>query len=420
MLDAVVIGAGQAGLGASYYLTQRGLSHIVLERGRIGETWRRQRWDSFALNTPNWLNALPGAPYDGPAPDGFADAPSLADAFTAYAERFALPVGTGVEVLSVVADADANGFLVGTQSYAGATSSVSARNVVVAAGILHRPAIPAFASRLPATIAPLHAVDYRNPDALPPGAVVVVGSAQSGCQIAEDLSDAGRRVYLATGRSGRIPRRYRGRDIDEWLWDMGDFDVTPVALGDPAAMCVAQPQVSGVGRLGHTLSLQSLAADGVTLLGRLTDIDGQALMFDDSLADNIRFADDKSAAVKREIDAYIDGQEIDAPPAETDAADRPWTGAAEVVSPSRLDLRAARVSTLIWCTGFRAAFPWLHLPVLDADGRPLHRDGVSPVPGLYFLGFPWLRKRKSGIICGVAEDAAVIVDHIAARRCGVA
>lgn len=420
MLDAVVIGAGQAGLGASYYLTQRGLSHMVLERGRIGETWRRQRWDAFALNTPNWLNALPGAPYDGPAPDGFADAPSLADAFAAYAERFALPVGTGVEVTSVRADAGAEGFLVDTQSYAGARATVAARNLVVAAGVQHRPRVPACASKLPTTVIRLHAASYRNAAALPPGAVVVVGSAQSGCQIAEDLSAAGRRVYLATGRSGRIPRRYRGRDIDEWLWDMGDFEVTPAELDDPSVLRVAQPQVSGLGRLGHTLSLQSLAADGVTLLGRLTDIDGHDLVFDDSLADNIRFADEKSAAVKRDVDAHIDFLGIDAPPAEVDAADRPWTDASETVSPARLDLRDARVSTLIWCTGFRPDFPWLHLPVLDADGRPRHRDGVSPVPGLYFLGVPWLRKRKSGLVCGVAEDAAVIVDHVAARRANAA
>ncbi len=416
MLDAVVIGAGQAGLGASYYLTRHGLSHIVLERGRIGETWRRQRWDAFALNTPNWLNALPGAPYDGPAPDGFDDALSLADAFAAYAERFALPVGTGVEVTSVRAEVGTDGFLVDTQSYAGARSTVAARNVVVAAGVQHRPRVPAFASKLPATVTQLHAASYRNAAALPPGAVVVVGSAQSGCQIAEDLSGAGRRVYLATGRSGRIPRRYRGRDIDEWLWDMGDFEVAPAALDDPSAMRVAQPQVSGVGRLGHTLSLQSLAAADVTLLGRLTDIDGHLLLFDNSLADNIRFADEKSAAVKRNVDAYIADAGIDAPPPGTDAADRPWRDLDGVQSPSRLDLLAARVSTLIWCTGFRADFPWLHLPVLDADGQPAHHDGASPVPGLYFLGFPWLRKRKSGIICGIAEDAAVIVDRVAARR----
>ena len=418
MLDAVVIGAGQAGLAASYYLIQRGLSHIVLERGRIGETWHRQRWDAFALNTPNWLNALPGAPYDGPAPDGFADASALADAFAAYAERFALPVGTGVEVTSVRAEVGTDGFLVDTRSYAGARATVAARNVVVAAGAQHRPKVPACASKLPAAVTRLHAASYRNAAALPAGAVVVVGSAQSGCQIAEDLSAAGRRVYLATGRSGRIPRRYRGRDIDAWLWDMGDFEATPAGLDDPSAIRVAQPQVSGVGRLGHTLSLQSLAADGVTLLGRLADVDGHLLLFDDSLADNIRFADEKSAAVKRDIDAYIDGEGIVAPPGEIEAADRPWTDAAGVASPSRLDVCAADISTLIWCTGFRADFPWLHLPVLDADGRPRHRDGVSPVPGLFFLGVPWLRKRKSGLVCGVAEDAAVIVNHIAARlRC---
>lgn len=416
--DAIVVGAGQAGLAASYCLKRQGVRHVVLERGRIGETWLSQRWDSFALNTPNWLNGLPGAPYGGPRPDGFDSHIELARSFDAYAYRFDLPVRERTEAVAV--RSAGGGFAIRLRDLDGAEETLTARNVIVASGILRQAKIPALASRLPAGIMQVHSSAYRNADRLSEGATVVVGSGQSGCQIADDLNRAGRRVYLCTSKVGRIPRRYRGRDIDEWLSLSGDFDATRADLDDPSACFATQPQVSGVGRYGQTLSLQKLYCDGVKLLGRLTGIEGATLLFGNDLVDNIRFADEKSAAVKRAVDGYIAAAGIEAPAAGPDTADDPWTHPDGLKPRRRLDLAEAGVRSVIWCTGFRADFSWIDLPVLDADGEPRHERGVSPVPGLYFLGFPWLYKRKSGIICGVAEDAAFIAERIAGKATAAA
>lgn len=412
--DTVVVGAGQAGLATSYFLQRRGVAHVVLERGRIGESWRSQRWDSFVLNTPNALNGLPGAPYDGPAPDGFWSRDELVRSFERYARRFELPIRAGVEV-EAIGGGRGGGFVVRARTRAGA-EEVSAQSVVIAAGAMRTPKRPPYAAALPEHIAQLDAASYRNPGALPSGPILVVGSGQSGCQIAEELQAAGRSVYLSTSRVGRIPRRYRGRDVDAWLWESGFFDVRRSELADPALVFATQPQVSGVGRYGHTLSLQQLAADGVRLLGRATGIDGTSLILDDGLRDHIAFADRASAEIKRTIDDHIAHSGSAASPPEDDPADRPWADLAAVTAPRRLDLARAWIGTVIWCTGFDADFSWLRLPVLDERGRPVHERGVAPVPGLYLVGLPWLLyKRKSGIIRGVAEDAAHIARLIAAR-----
>jgi putative flavoprotein involved in K+ transport len=408
-----VVGAGQAGLATSYFLQRQGVAHVVLERGRLGESWRSQRWDSFVLNTPNALNGLPGAPYEGPAPDGFWSRDELVRSFERYARRFELPIRTGVEV-EAIAGGRGEGFAVHVRTGAG-TEAIRPRSVVIATGAMRTPRRPSFAAGLPEHIAQLDAASYRNPGALPSGPVLVVGSGQSGCQIAEELQAAGRTVYLSTSRVGRIPRRYRGRDVDAWLWESGFFDVRRSELADSSLVFATQPQVSGVGRHGHTLSLQRLAADGVRLLGRAISIDGTGLILDDGLRDHIAFADRASAEIKRMIDDYIAQSGIKAPAPEDDPADRPWADLAAVTAPRRLDLARAWIGTVIWCTGFRPDFSWLRLPVLDERGQPLHERGVAPVPGLHFVGLPWLYKRKSGIICGVAEDAAHIARLIAAR-----
>jgi len=414
-LDAVVVGAGQAGLGTSYFLNRLGLDHVVLERDRVAESWRSQRWDSFSVNTPNALNALPGDRATGPQADGFYTRGELVESFVRYARRFALPLREGVEVVAVEQDPAGAGFRVAARDRSGTTETLRTRNVVVASGIMNKPKVPEFGAALPDTVAQIHTARYRSPAQLPPGAVVVVGSGQSGVQIAEELLAAGRKVYLATSRVGRCRRRYRGRDVDEWLWESGFFDLPRGEVADPAVIGRAQPQVSGVGRYGHSLSLQSLARDGAMLLGRLVAVEGTTLRFDDSLKDNIRFADADSAEAKVLVDRYIAAQGIAAPPPEDDPADRPWTDLDGVTAPLSLDLAAAEVGTVIWCTGFAADFSWLRLPVLDDTGRPHHDGGVSPVPGLYFIGFPWLRRRKSGIICGVEDDAAFIAGQVARR-----
>jgi len=412
-LDAVVVGAGQAGLGISYFLQRAGFNHLVFERGRIGETWLSQRWDSFRLNTLNFMNALPGLPYDGPEPDGFWSADDQVRYFERYVDHWHLPVQTGVTIVSVEQAKGEERFVLRMRSSDGVEESVSSRAVVVASGMLHTPRFPPVRSRMPGDIVQLHTADYRNPAQLPPGAVLIAGSGQSGVQIAEELLNSGRTVYLATSRVARTPRRYRGRDILEWWIDTGFIDVTFASLEDKSISRVAQPQISGLGRYGHTVSLQYLARQGVVVLGRLLDVKAGTVILGDDAAANVRFADEFSQRQKDGIDAYLARAGITPPPLEDDPADLP-DRQAQCVSPlRRLNLGDAKVTTVIWATGLTGDLAWLHLPVLDADGKPIHRQGVAPVPGLYFAGFPWLRSRKSGIIYGAAEDANYIAGAIA-------
>jgi putative flavoprotein involved in K+ transport len=241
---------------------------------------------------------------------------------------------------------------------------------------------------------------------------VIVGSGQSGCQIAEDLLSAGRTVYLCTSKVGRAPRRYRGRDILEWWIDMQFLDVTFASLQDKAVSRAPQPQISGLGRHGHSLSLQYLARQGAGILGRLLDVEGSQLILSDEAAAHVGFADQFSQRLKDDVDAYLSKAGIAPPPLEEDPADVPDPQAGCVSPLRRLDLHEAKVGTVIWATGFTADFSWIHLPVLDADGRPVHQGGVSPLRGLYFIGFPWLNSRKSGIIYGIGEDARSIAHTI--------
>jgi putative flavoprotein involved in K+ transport len=361
------------------------------------------------------MNALPGLPYDGPEPGGFALASDLARQFEQYVARFALPVKTGVAVVSVRQAEDPARFVVDTVTAGQPQEPVLARSVVIASGVQHQPRMPELCSLVPPTIVQLHTSAYRSPQALPPGAVLIVGSGQSGCQVAEDLLAAGRTVYLSTSRVPRVARRYRGRDILEWWIELGFLDVTYDSLPDKSISRAAQPQISGLGPQGHTVSLQHLARQGVVILGRLLDVQSGALVFGDDAAAHVRFADEFSQQMKDRIDAYLAKSAIPLPPVEDDPADVADT-AAQCVSPlRRLDLAQAGISTVIWATGFIGDFDWIQLPILDAAGRPLHRRGVSPVRGLYFVGFPWLNSRKSGILYGVGEDARFIADSIGAH-----
>jgi putative flavoprotein involved in K+ transport len=412
VLDAIVIGAGHAGLATSYYFAQHGRSHVVLEKARVGESWRSQRWDSFTMNTPNALTVLPGRPYDGDDPEGFFSRDDFVARLERHAKDAQLPVREHSPVVRVEAASDGHGFTVTTGGPAG--ERLNARSVVVASGIQQMPKVPAMSTRLAAHITQLHACEYRNPARLPSGAVLVVGSAQSGCQIVEDLREGGRRVFLSTGRAGRAPRRYRGRDAFVWLASMGALDVTVDQLPDPAQQHAAQPQISGVGPRGHTVSLQQLASDGKTVLGHLEDIDGRALHFAGDLAANVRFGDAASAAVKHQIDAYIEKEHIEAPAPQLDPADEPHPNPDDLRGASGLDSDDSDITTVVWCTGFGADFSWLHLPVLDERGTPTHENGRSRVPGLFFIGFPWLRRRASGIVYGIAGDAKAIVDDVLA------
>lgn len=412
--DVAVVGAGQAGLAMSYFLKRDGHHHVVLERGRIGNTWRTQRWDAFALNTLNCVNDLPGAPYDGEEPDGFWLGRELVAYFERYAEDFKLPIRTGVTVKSVERESRGESFRLELDTAKG-KETLLARSVIIASGGMQAPRVPAVGKQLPREIVQLHTGNYRNPESLPAGAVMVVGSAQSGCQITEDLLEAGRQVYLCTSKVGRRPRRHRGRDASLWSMEMGYFDVTVDELPDKSIINAPNAQSSGVGRYGRTVSLQQMARNGAVILGRLLDVGRGRFVFGDDAAENVRFADARSAHVKREIDAYLERTGIALPPLEDDPADAPDPNA-DCASPiRRLDLQEANISTVIWATGFTADFSWIRLPVLDQKGMPVHRRGASAVPGIYFLGLHWLHSRKSGLIRGVGEDAAYLAGVISVQ-----
>lgn len=390
LIDTVVIGAGPAGLGVSRELTLRGIEHLVLEQGRVGETWRSQRWGSFALNTPAWMNRLPGDPAPA-APDDFQSAPQLVRALERYVRRNRLPAWEGVTVRSLRSNGD---------RLAVATSHglLEARAVVIASGGARVPRVPAAAAALQTSIRQVHTAEYRTAAALPPGAVLVVGGAQSGVQVAEDLLRAGSDVFLATSAVGRLPRRYRGRDTFAWLVDDGFFDEPR-----PDGQLPANAQVAG----GRTLSYQHLERLGAVLLGGVEGVSGSRIRLRDDLARNIVFSDAASAGVRVRIDAHIARAGLDAPPPERDPADACYPIRSLPRSPSELDLRRAGVRTVLWATGF------------DPDTDYVH-DGARAAPGLFLTGQPWLPTRGSGTIRGIAADAphvAARVDaHLAARR----
>jgi putative flavoprotein involved in K+ transport len=405
-VDVIVVGAGQAGLAVSYYLRSFGIEHMVLERGSVGESWRSARWDSFTLVTPNWMTRLPGYTLAGGTGADFISR----DAVVALLERFAagLPVAEHVNVLSV--RHDGGSYLVSTPA-----REFSARAVVIAGGGQRVPVIPRLAERLATGLHQCDAAHYRNPAALPPGAVLVVGSGQSGAQIAEELAAAGREVLLATSRVGRVPRRYRERDVHEWSVELGLYDQATASVTDPAAFREANPMLSGA-RGGHTLALQQLARDGVRLLGRLADAEDTKLTFAPNLAENMRYADQRAAAFRRAVDSYVASAGIVAAPPDTDPAEMPFPGIPD--GPLTLDVQAERISTVVWCTGFGPDTTWINVPILRADGFPVHTLGLTACPGLYVAGYPWLSSRGSGILYGAAADAARIAQHIAATLRG--
>lgn len=405
--DVLVIGGGQAGLGVSYLLRQQGIGHLVLERDRIGQSWRSQRWASFRLNTPNRYNTLPGATPGAHDADGFMSHHELLQMLEGYARGHALPVREHAEVTSV--EQDSSGFVARVHG-----EPLFAHNVIVCTGT-QTARLPSFARHVAPEIAQVHTADYRTPEALPDGGVLVVGGGQSGVQIAEDLVEAGRKTWLCTSRVGRMVRRYRGKDILEWLYLTGVMAQTPAALEDPAEQHLPLPQISGA-RGGHTVSLQRLARQGVQLLGRLEGIEGSRARVASDLRSNVEYADAFSAQIRARIDFYIRLRRLEAPAAELDEAELPFEDTERMAGVRVLDLRSNGIRSIIWCTGFAATFDWLKLPVMDDRGWPRHDNGKSSVPGLYFLGFPWLRTRDSGTIHSIEDDAMATVQHLVGRR----
>jgi putative flavoprotein involved in K+ transport len=405
-IKTVIVGGGQAGLATSYYLTQAGHEHVVLEAASApGHAWRNDRWDSFTLLTPNWSVRLPGMEYSESDPDGFMPRDEVVAYFEDYIQRFALPIRYEARVTSV--EKNGRGYQIITDS-----ATYEANQVVIATGLYQKSKIPAYSAQLPPDILQIHSSQYRNPASLPPGAVLVVGSGQSGCQIAEELTASGRQVYLSAGRAGHFPRRYRGKDAYEWVNLIGYMDRTVDVLPSPKAKFSANPQLSGQNG-GHSLNLHLLARMGVKLLGHVTSVeDGNIRLIPDlkeSLAASDKFATDLAGAVN----GYIQKTGIDAPeeafPNIRDAYDVPD-------DLEKLDLKAAGINTVIWANGYGFDFSLVKLPVTDDDGYPLQRRGVTDYPGLYFVGLPWLHKPKSGLLLGVGEDAAYIAAQITEQK----
>ena len=402
-VETLIVGGGQAGLAMSRQLSKRSLPHLIVERYRIAERWRSERWDGLHANGPAWHDRLPDLPIAGVDPDGFATRNQMVDYFVAYADRIAAPIRCGVAVTALHRTADGTGFRAETSA-----GAIEAANVVAATGPFQRAiiskAVPTYVG-----IVQLHSNAYRNPGQLPEGAVLVVGAGSSGAQIADELARAGRRVYLSVGRHERPPRRYRGRDFCWWLGVLGLWDAT---RPDPSVKHVTIAVSGAYG--GHTIDFRRLAGRGVTLLGRADGFGDGAMRFAPDLAHNLAQGDASYLALLDAADAYAAREGLDLP-------EEPAARAVEPDPPCvtdpilQLDLRGAGIAAIVWATGFALDFGWLKVNAFDERGAPVHRRGVSDVPGLYFLGLSWLSRRASSFIFGVEYDAAHLAEHIAAR-----
>ena len=402
-IETIIIGGGQAGLATSYHLKQLGREHIIFEAAdKPAHVWRDDRWDSFTFVTPNWTIQLPGAHYDGNNPNGFLNKAEILAYFESYVEKYKFPIQFNTTVTEVAP-------IEGGYQVTANGKTYRAKNVVIATGSFQKPKIPAYNANIPADVLQLHSGKYRNPKQLPDGAVLVIGSAQSGMQIAEELYQSGRKVYLCTGSAPRVPRRYRGRDIVSWLVETGFFDQTVDKLLSPKARFAANPQATGRDG-GHNLNLHQFAHDGVTLLGHIADAGDGMVMFKPDLKENLTRSGRAEKDIIAMIDKYIEVNGINAPQ-ETLPELQDGYSSEEI---TELDLKSANINTIIWAIGYTFDYSLVKLPVTDEDGFPIQQRGVAQYPGLYFVGMNWLSKRKSAILIGVNED----VEHIIADMMG--
>jgi putative flavoprotein involved in K+ transport len=406
-IDTLVVGGGQAGVAMSEHLSTSGVPHVVLERHRIAERWRSERWDSLVMNGPAWHDRFPGLAFDdvdrSVGPNDFPGKEKVADYLAAYARKIKAPIRCGVEVLSVEKRAGQPGFSVRTSA-----GAMEVRNVIAATGPFQCPIVPALVP--PGPLLQMHSTAYRNPHQLPAGAVLVVGSGSSGTQIAEELLESGRRVFLSVGPHHRPPRAYRGRDYCWWLGVLGKWD----AVAREPGMEHVTIAVSGA-HGGHTIDFRRLAARGLLLVGRTIACEAGILRFAPDLVENLGIGDANLRSVLDEADAYVARNGLDLPeePQARATAPDPECVRNPILS---LDLGASGISTIIWATGFRTDFSWLKVDVFDASGRPRHQRGVATEPGIYFLGLPWLSRRGSSFIWGVWHDARYLADQIAIQR----
>ena len=405
-IDTIVIGGGQSGLSMSHYLAWHGIDHVVLERARVGERWRSERWDSLRFQFPNRYVRLPGFEYDGNDPDAFMAAPGVVETIEAYARHIDAPVRSGINVRALQR-LESGEFSLQTNSFA-----YRAKNVVVATGPYQKTLVPVVSRDLPRSITQLTASSYTNAANLPNGAVLVVGAGGSGVQIAEDLRAAGRDTWLAVGTHRRTPRRYRDRDVMDWFEELG-FTHQPVVerpRGDRA------PLLTGVDG-GYEVDLRRLVANGVHLVGRLEGVDGDALRFGDGLFADMAAAD---AAYRQSVER-LEAVLVERGDAIGPAPDPPAAPGPMPPDPPRVvDTRTAGITTVIWATGYGVDFSWIHCGEYDDEGYPLQSSGISTVPGLYFLGLYFLTSARSSFFWGVGDDAAAIADHLVRRREAIA
>jgi putative flavoprotein involved in K+ transport len=407
-IATVVIGAGQAGLAMSYCLSELGVDHVVIERGKIAQRWRSQSWDSLTLLTPNWMTRLPGFKYDGDDPDGFMSVADLTALFDRYAALSRAPIVGDTSVIRVVQTGER--FRVITDR-----GGWSADSVVIATGYCDLPAVPATSLGLSASIAQLAPSNYRRPAQLPPGGVLIVGASATGVQLADEIQQSGRQVTLAVGRHLRLPRRYRGRDILWWLDRLGVLD-KPVEAVHAIEVSRHQPSLQLVGRTDHSsLDVGVLQERGVRLVGRVRDVSGYQVTLADDLIASTAAADIKMAEILTRIDRHIASSGVPAENPEPFRSTWPLIASAT----ERLDLKSEGIQTVIWATGCRRAYPWLHVPVLDRRGEIVHNGGFTPAFGLYVLGMNFQRRRNSSFIDGVGADAWKIAEQIASSVGGV-
>jgi putative flavoprotein involved in K+ transport len=401
--QVAVIGGGQAGLATSRCLSRYGLDHVVLERGRVAERWRSERWDSLRLLTPNWQSRLPGYRFDGSDPDGYMNMLELVGYLERYAGSFAAPVETDTNVLAV--EPAAAGYRLTTSR-----GGLEASSVVIATGHCDTPYVPQLARQLPADVMQVVPTRYRNPDQLPSGGVLVVGASATGVQLADEIHASGRPVTLAVGRHTRLPRVYRGRDVMWWLDAMGVMDERIEDVFDPE-VSRGQPSLQLVGRPDRaTLDLPSLQARGVRLVGRVRAAEGDRVDLADDLVAHTAAADARLARLIQRIDVFAARTGLDAELGPREEF-RPFCWPAP--APEELRLREEGIRSVVWATGFRRSYPWLRVPVLDASGEIRHEGGITQAAGLYVIGLYFLRRRKSSLIDGVGADARELTAHLA-------